>query len=55
MVNLIVAGKLKNSDLFAGVGLGTAINSTITIGMFTGLNQALNTFVSQSRGAGNKQ
>ena len=52
MINLIIAGKLNNQHQFAGVGLGNSINTVITIGMFTGLNQTLNTFVSQSRGAG---
>ena len=51
VMNLIFAGMLNNEKQLAGVGLGNAMNAVFILGLFVGLNGAINTFASQSYGA----
>lgn len=52
-INLITIGQLGNPVLVAAVGMGNIMMTTTGIGMFIGMNSAMETLVSQAYGANN--
>ena len=52
-VNMVFIGHLNDPVKLAGMGIGNLILSLVSIGPYLGLNGALETLVSQTRGGGN--
>ena len=52
-VNIIFLGKLEDSDLLAGMGIGLTMINLMGMSLVKGINMALETLVSQAAGAGN--
>ena len=46
-------GKLEDSDLLAGMGIGLTMINLMGMSLVKGINMALETLVSQAAGAGN--
>jgi Na+-driven multidrug efflux pump len=54
-VNIIYSGKLNDTAKLAGVGMGNMLINLFGVSLMVGCNFALDTFVSQAAGAGNKE
>ena len=53
ITNIYTVGKLGDPAKIGGVGMGNMIMALFGLSIFSGLNSALDTLVSQAAGAGN--
>ena len=53
LINVIFAGRLNDPAKMAGVGLGTTMNHILGLCILFGMNNAMDTLISQAHGSGN--
>jgi len=52
LINMSFIGHLGNASMLAGVGLGNMTQNIVGLSLIIGFNSVLDTFISQSVGAG---